>query len=214
VHGAGVVHRDLKPSNVLMAEDGPRVIDFGISRALAAKSLTATGAAMGSPPFMSPEQAEGTTTGPASDVFSLGSVLCFAATGHPPFGSGSDLSVMYRVATAPPRLGAIAEPLCTLISSCLQKDPALRPAIPQLTSSLAAQEEGWDGSFWPAGVLGVIRGYRGADGYQQTPIPPAAGPTSAHPAVNRGAVPANRRAGDARSPSSAGSARPPQPGWR
>jgi serine/threonine protein kinase len=86
VHAAGVVHRDLKPSNVLLAADGPRVIDFGISQAADATQLTRTGAVIGSPAFMSPEQVEGGTVGPASDVFSLGAVLAFAATGEGPFG--------------------------------------------------------------------------------------------------------------------------------
>ena len=90
IHAAGVVHRDLKPSNVLLAEDGPRVIDFGISRAAEATSLTRTGLVVGSPGFMSPEQAEGREVGPASDIFSLGAVLAFAATGEAPFGSRVD----------------------------------------------------------------------------------------------------------------------------
>ncbi len=89
IHAAGVVHRDLKPSNVMLADDGPRVIDFGISRAMEASVLTQSGTVMGSPGFMSPEQAEGGVVGPPSDVFSLGSVLTFAATGEGPFGEGS-----------------------------------------------------------------------------------------------------------------------------
>jgi serine/threonine protein kinase len=88
IHAAGVVHRDLKPSNVLLAEDGPRVIDFGISLAAEASVLTQAGTVMGSPGFMSPEQAEGREVGPPSDVFSLGAVLAFAATGQGPFGPG------------------------------------------------------------------------------------------------------------------------------
>src|SRR6201985_3470116 len=88
IHAAGVVHRDLKPSNVLLAEDGPRIIDFGISRAAEASMLTGTGVVFGSPSFMSPEQARGHRVGPPSDVFSLGAVLTFAATGEGPFGTG------------------------------------------------------------------------------------------------------------------------------
>src|SRR5215469_16089906 len=88
IHAAGLVHRDLKPSNVLLAEDGPRVIDFGISRAVeSATSLTQTGLVIGSPGFMSPEQAVGADVGPPSDIFSLGAVLAFAATGEGPFGT-------------------------------------------------------------------------------------------------------------------------------
>ena len=98
IHAAGVVHRDLKPANVLLAEDGPRVIDFGISRAVeAATGLTRTGLVVGSPGFMSPEQAEGGEVGPPSDIFSLGAVLVFAATGEGPFGVGSTPALVYRV---------------------------------------------------------------------------------------------------------------------
>ena len=87
-HSAGVVHRDLKPSNVLLAEDGPRLIDFGISWSMEASAITRTGIVVGSPGFMSPEQAEGRPVGPSSDIFSLGAVLTFAATGEGPFGEG------------------------------------------------------------------------------------------------------------------------------
>src|SRR5580692_4499676 len=97
IHAAGVVHRDLKPANVLLAEDGPRVIDFGISRAVEASALTHTGLVVGSPGFMSPEQAEGREVGPPSDIFSLGAVLAFAATGQGPFGTGSTPALVYRV---------------------------------------------------------------------------------------------------------------------
>ena len=89
IHAAGIVHRDLKPSNVLLADDGPRIIDFGISRAAEATALTGTGLVIGSPSFMSPEQARGHLVGPPSDVFSLGAVLAFAANGQGPFGTGS-----------------------------------------------------------------------------------------------------------------------------
>ena len=92
IHAAGVVHRDLKPANVLLAEDGPRVIDFGISRAVDASALTHTGLVVGSPGYMSPEQAEGREAGPPSDIFSLGAVLAFAATGQGPFGTGSTVT--------------------------------------------------------------------------------------------------------------------------
>ncbi|MGH3187589.1 MAG: serine/threonine-protein kinase [Streptosporangiaceae bacterium] len=104
IHAVGLVHRDLKPSNVLLADDGPRVIDFGISRAAEASTLTHTGLVIGSPGFMSPEQADGDEVGPASDVFSLGAVLTFAATGHGPFGTGSTAALVYRVVHGPPRL--------------------------------------------------------------------------------------------------------------
>ena len=101
IHSAGLVHRDLKPSNVLLAEDGPRVIDFGISRALESNTVTSAGIVIGSPAFMSPEQAEGHRVGPPSDVFSLGGVLAFAATGQGPFGTGSGAALLYRLCVRP-----------------------------------------------------------------------------------------------------------------
>src|SRR5580698_3435692 len=104
IHAAGVVHRDLKPSNVLLAEDGPRVIDFGISRAAESTALTQAGLVIGSPGFMSPEQAEGYEVGTATDIFSLGAVLAFAATGEGPFGAGSTPALVYRVVYSPPSL--------------------------------------------------------------------------------------------------------------
>ena len=107
IHAAGVVHRDLKPSNVLLAEDGPRVIDFGISQAAESTQLTQAGLGLGSPGFMSPEQAAGYEIGPPSDIFSLGAVLAFAATGEGPFGTGTTAALLYRVVhgTPSPRPG-------------------------------------------------------------------------------------------------------------
>ena len=107
IHQAGVVHRDLKPANVLLAHDGPRVIDFGISRAMETTMLTQTGTVVGSPGFMSPEQADGKVVGPPSDVFSLGAVLAFAATGEGPFGSGPTPALMYRVVNHEPDLAGL-----------------------------------------------------------------------------------------------------------
>ena len=101
IHAAGVVHRDLKPSNVLLADDGPRLIDFGISRSMETSALTQTGTVVGSPGFMSPEQTQGRDVGPPSDIFSLGAVLTFAATGEGPFGQGSTVALLYRVVTQP-----------------------------------------------------------------------------------------------------------------
>ena len=107
IHAAGVVHRDLKPSNVLLAEDGPRVIDFGISRAVESTMLTQAGLVVGSPGFMSPEQATGYEVGPPSDIFNLGAVLAFAATGEGPFGTGTTAALLYRVVHGTPSLGAV-----------------------------------------------------------------------------------------------------------
>jgi serine/threonine protein kinase len=107
VHAAGVVHRDLKPSNVLLAGDGPHIIDFGISRAIDAAALTNASGVVGSPGFMSPEQAEGHPVGPAADIFSLGGVLAFAATGEPPFGAGSASALLYRVVYGTAATGSV-----------------------------------------------------------------------------------------------------------
>lgn len=137
IHAAGIIHRDLKPSNVLITIDGPRVIDFGIARALEAvtgNGVTRTGAAVGSPGFMSPEQVRGEPLTPACDVFSLGSVLTYAATGRQPFGTADSAAhaLMYRVAQEEPDLSALPEGLRELITGCLAKDPAQRPTPARL----------------------------------------------------------------------------------
>ena len=136
IHAAGIVHRDLKPSNVLLAEDGPRIIDFGISQAAEATMLTGTGTVFGSPSFMSPEQARGQRVGPPSDVFSLGSVLSFAATGQGPFGTGSSTTLLYRVVFTPPDTGGLPAALRPLVERCLAKDPERRPTTAQLLAEL------------------------------------------------------------------------------
>jgi serine/threonine protein kinase len=138
IHAAGVVHRDLKPANVLLAEDGPRIIDFGISRAAEASALTSTGLVVGSPGFMSPEQAEGREVGLASDIFSLGAVLAFAATGQGPFGTGSTPALVYRVIYSPPNLDKLPAGIRPLIQRCLAKDPAQRPTAAQLLAEAGA----------------------------------------------------------------------------
>ncbi|MDX3530214.1 PQQ-binding-like beta-propeller repeat protein [Streptomyces sp. ID05-39B] len=138
IHRAGVVHRDLKPSNVLMAEDGPRVIDFGISRATENQTLTETGHAIGTPPFMSPEQFnDARSVGPASDVFSLGALLVFAATGRGPFDADSPYLTAWRVLHEEPAVDAVAEPLRAVLSRCLAKDTADRPGLDELAEDLA-----------------------------------------------------------------------------
>lgn len=137
IHTAGVVHRDLKPTNVLLAEDGPRLIDFGISRSMEASSLTRTGMVVGSPGFMSPEQAEGRPVGPPSDVFSLGAVLTFAATGEGPFGEGSTVALLYRVVTSEPNTQAVPAEIRPVIERCLAKDPRERPTAAALLAQLS-----------------------------------------------------------------------------
>ncbi|GAA4060299.1 serine/threonine-protein kinase [Actinomadura miaoliensis] len=141
VHRAGIVHRDLKPSNVMLTPEGPRVIDFGIARPSEATTLTRTGATLGTPAYMSPEQASGQEVGPAADVFSLGGVLTYAATGVGPFGQGAVHELVYRVLHLPPYLDGVADPgLRALIAACLEKDPARRPGPDWLLAQLSAEQ--------------------------------------------------------------------------
>jgi Protein kinase domain len=162
VHAGGLVHRDLKPANVLLAADGPRLIDFGISRALEGAAMSATSLIVGTPAFMSPEQAEGLPVGPASDVFALGSVIAFAATGATPFGGGasSPIVVAYRVVNAQPDLSHVPVSLTNLVAACLAKNPADRPQLAQLMDAVrdgsAPYQAGWPGSYWPEPVAGMV----------------------------------------------------------
>ena len=142
IHAAGVVHRDLKPSNVLLAEDGPRVIDFGISRAVESTMLTQAGLVVGSPGFMSPEQAMGYEVGPPSDIFNLGAVLAFAATGEGPFGTGTTAALLYRVVHGTPSLDQVPPAVRPLIEHCLAKDPRQRPTANGLLANVGAMQPG------------------------------------------------------------------------
>jgi eukaryotic-like serine/threonine-protein kinase len=142
IHSAGVVHRDLKPPNVLLAEDGPRLIDFGICRSVETRALTRAGVVVGSPGFMSPEQAEGHDVGPPSDIFSLGAVLTFAATGEGPFGEGSTAALLYRVVCAAPDADRLPAEIRPLIGRCLAKDPQDRPTAAQLLAELSTAQPG------------------------------------------------------------------------
>ncbi|MGW8991945.1 protein kinase domain-containing protein [Streptomyces zhihengii] len=126
IHACGLVHRDLKPGNIIMAEDGPRVLDFGIARALESTRLTATGTAFGTPGFLAPEQAQGQEVGGAADVFALGAVLV-AAAGGSAFGAGTPMGLMYRSVHEPPDLGAVPEGLRPAVAACLAKEPGGRP---------------------------------------------------------------------------------------
>jgi hypothetical protein len=191
IHTAGVVHRDLKPANVLLAEDGPRLIDFGISRSLEAAALTRTGMVVGSPGFMSPEQAEGRPVGPASDVFSLGAVLTFAATGEGPFGEGSTVALLYRVVTSEPNTQGVPGEIRPLIERCLAKDAQQRPTAAQLLAELSTAAVVAD----PARE-GTTRKSALPDAARRAPdaVPGAmAGPAylagSAYPATERAATP-------------------------
>ncbi|MDT0449386.1 WD40 repeat domain-containing serine/threonine protein kinase [Streptomyces hesseae] len=142
IHGCGLVHRDLKPGNVILADDGPRIIDFGIARAVDASSLTATGAVIGTYAYMSPEQIRADRAGPASDVFALGSVLGFAATGHSPFDAPTLLSVVQRILDDPPALDGIDGELRRLLTACLAKEPTERPPVTGLPERFAIAADG------------------------------------------------------------------------
>lgn len=153
IHAAGIVHRDLKPSNVLLTVDGPRVIDFGIARALQVSVeslLTSTGMVIGSPGFMAPEQILGEETGAGADVFALGCVLTYAATGQLPFGNGASNqhAVMYRIVESAPDLARVGDAsLRELIGRCLTKKAAERPGVDALLADLGTSES-----------LGALRG--------------------------------------------------------
>ncbi|MGE7384293.1 protein kinase domain-containing protein [Streptomyces sp. NPDC004126] len=185
IHGAGIVHRDLKPSNVLLASDGPRVIDFGIARAADATSLTVSGVAIGTPSFMAPEQAAGGRTGPATDVFALGQVAVYAATGAPAYGEGPSHGVLYRIVHEEPDLSGLPAELRPLVARCLVKDPAERASpteVLELCRAAAGQTQLRRPEDWlPSGVAAGITSRQGvvpgpvAVREAPAPAPPAAG---------------------------------------
>ena len=145
IHAAGVIHRDLKPSNILLTEAGPRIVDFGIARAGDQTAVTATGAVLGSPAFLSPEQVEGEEVTPVSDVFSWAASICFAASGQSPFGEGAPAALLYRIIQQDPDIPDLDQPLADVITGALTKDPKLRPQAKDIASSLGI----------PQGVVGA-----------------------------------------------------------
>ncbi|MFE5296078.1 bifunctional serine/threonine-protein kinase/ABC transporter substrate-binding protein [Streptomyces sp. NPDC056632] len=158
MHGAGLVHRDVKPGNVLLALDGPRLIDFGIARVTGATALTATDAMIGTPGFLAPEQARvmgAGEVGPAADVFSLGCVLAYALTGRRPFGTGGVAAVVYRTVHEEPDLDELPETLLPLVTACLAKDAADRPTAAEVRSALGAAD-GPAGDWLPPGLPALI----------------------------------------------------------
>ena len=195
IHACGLVHRDLKPGNVILAADGPRVIDFGIAKAMDVTAVTANGV-VGTPAFMSPEQARSADVGPASDVFSLGAVLAFALTGGSPFGSGPIAAVVYRLVQEEPDLTGVPVEFRELVAACLAKDPRARPTVARLLEVLGGADlaEGWV----PEPVAAMIATH--ADGaasagtrvdggpptgtrvYDDAPEPRVPGPVAAEPA--------------------------------
>jgi serine/threonine protein kinase len=179
IHAEGMVHRDLKPSNVLLASDGPRIIDFGISRAADATALTRANIFVGSPGYMSPEQALGEEVGPASDIFSLGAVLTFAAVGAGPFGEGTVTTLLYRVAHDRPATDGLPGQLRPLVERCLAKDPRMRPTPGEILTELGTVESGTN--WLPQPVAETLIGY--ARPAPDATIPPAQpSPAPAHSA--------------------------------
>ncbi|MFG2940218.1 PQQ-binding-like beta-propeller repeat protein [Streptomyces sp. NPDC048282] len=185
IHGAGLVHRDLKPSNVLVVEDGPRVIDFGIASGVSNTRLTMTNVAVGTPAYMSPEQAKDSrsVTG-ASDVFSLGSMLVFAATGHPPFHGANPVETVFMLLREGPDLEGLPDELRPLIESCMQMEATARPNPADLQAQLAphlfgsgSDDSGTASAWLPEKAVGLIESRRGGR--------PAVKP-SAHPSGGRG----------------------------
>ncbi|WP_052847780.1 serine/threonine-protein kinase [Streptomyces avicenniae] len=184
IHAASLIHRDLKPSNVMITIDGPRVIDFGIARALEAggEGLTRTGAAVGSPGFMSPEQCRGETLTAASDVFCLGSVLTFAATGRTPFGdvNSAMTALMLRIVQGQQDLDGVPEAVRPLIESCLAQDPTARPSLDQLLQFTEIPDDGDEP--WLPGALVARLGRHAVelldseDPLQAPPLPQASPP--------------------------------------
>ncbi|MGW0710554.1 bifunctional serine/threonine-protein kinase/ABC transporter substrate-binding protein [Streptomyces sp. NPDC002643] len=145
VHTAGLVHRDVKPGNVLLALDGPRLIDFGIARADDDTALTASGMVIGTPGFLAPEQAEGRPASPASDVFALGCVLAYASTGVPPFGTGTPDALLYRTVHDEPELGGLEGESRDLVERCLAKEPEARPTADEIRRLPAGDAPGSPG---------------------------------------------------------------------
>ncbi|MBB1253894.1 PQQ-binding-like beta-propeller repeat protein [Streptomyces sp. OF3] len=195
IHGAGLVHRDLKPSNVLVVEDGPRVIDFGIASGVSNTRLTMTNVAVGTPAYMSPEQARDSrsVTG-ASDVFSLGSTLVFAATGHAPFHGANPVETVFMLLREGPDLEGLPEDLRPLIESCMNTEAELRPTPADLQAQLAphlfssgGDDSGTASAWLPAGAVELIERKRGGRSRPvrrpapQAPPPPAPEPVPSAP---------------------------------
>jgi hypothetical protein len=188
IHAAGLIHRDLKPSNVLLAADGPRVIDFGIARAVDGNRMTQTGVVVGSPGYMPPEQALGQDVGTAGDVFSLGAVLAFAASGRSAFGDGaaSHAAMLYQIVHGEPDLKDVPPSLLGLIRACLQRDPAQRPAPAEIVAALAPQGvEGVLHDWLPSAVASTIATH--AAGILDLEAPASAAPFGPPPTVLDGA---------------------------
>jgi serine/threonine protein kinase len=149
IHAAGLVHRDLKPANVLLASDGPRIIDFGIARSPESEALTRSDSIVGTPSYMSPEQAKGDEVGPLSDVFSLGAVIYFAATGAGLWGHGTTEAMLYRVVHESPKLMPLPADISSIVTQCLAKQPRERPTPVEILALLGDSDMTEDGPAAP-----------------------------------------------------------------
>lgn len=171
LHTAGLVHRDVKPGNVLLALDGPRLIDFGVARADDDTALTASGMVVGSPGFLSPEQARGEPATAASDIFSLGGVLAYAMSGRPPFGSGTPDALLYRTVHDEPALDGIEDGSRALVARCLSKEPGDRPTAEELRGLLAEDDAPAGAPHLPDAVARMIAA-RSAEGLALPEVEP------------------------------------------
>ncbi|THA83096.1 serine/threonine-protein kinase [Streptomyces sp. A0592] len=187
LHASDVVHRDLKPSNIMITAEGPKVIDFGIARALGDDRLTRTGTAAGTPAFMSPEQATGLEHTSAGDVFALAGVLTYAATGRGPFGTGAHADLLYRVRYADPDLTGVPSALLPVLAHCLAKDPADRPTTGELAARLRTGEDGFADRLPEALLMEITRRVGGAwaDAPHRLPAPPGHGLAETLPSGDR-----------------------------
>ena len=197
IHAAGVVHRDLKPGNVMLVNSDPVVIDFGIAQALDSTRLTQTGMFMGTPGYLAPEVIEGQPAAAAADVHAWGGTVAFAATGRPPFGTGSYETIFYRIVNGQPDLAGVPTPMAGLLGAALRRNPAARPAAGQLCAASAALDVA---ALQPVPVPGGLDGGRLAPGTRAdapvryptqdafaagpaAAVPAAAGPAAAGPAT-------------------------------
>ena len=211
IHRVGLVHRDLKPSNVLVAPDGPRVIDFGVARAAERMSISTSHGTVGTPAYMAPEQAhEGARASAASDVYSLGATLVFAATGHPPYRGDTVMDVLARLATEEPDLSALPAELAPLVAACMRREPAQRLTSAALLAQLGHFAETRPGaagehSYLPGPAMALVAQY------QRNPLL-AAGPAGAADPADPADTADNEDSADATAPSYADLPASDQPG--